>query len=142
MKAAKQVRVERERIKKLVARALPRVFAAIELGVGCEQMVIWIRATKSFPELLKNLAQSLNSSTDLDNPWLHGICCLVTDFFEYFTPNDTTPIETPQEIILWFARFLQELFTKPELSWEGKIFTAQNIKDSWTSLEQIQQNKI
>ncbi len=140
-KKAKKARVDREKVKKLVSRALPRIFAAIELGVGDQQMVAWVRETRDFSELLKKLAESLGDTYEVENQWLHGLCCLITDLSEQFSRDCNAPMEAPRDVILWLRLFVQELFSKAELSWEGKIFTVVNIEEAWRFLEILQQKK-
>jgi hypothetical protein len=136
IKSAKKARLEAERKRRCLRMILPKVMVCIQLEVGDEALRKWIHGTETFPELLRLIANEvLGDAEDVDNAWIKGLCWMFTDVAE----AEKTPeqIDTPKEIFLWFARYVESMLSKPDLNWEtSKCFTEASLNAACDFLEQ------
>lgn len=127
-------------------RPITSIYVSIYLVVGHDTFLQWIERSKSFPELLRIMAQEhFGEVEDVSEEWERGICQVITDISDKAMSKNEAKyrdISRPALILEWFADYLERIFPKKEISWESKLFAKEAINPVLDEIERLKKTHL
>lgn len=127
-------------------RPITSIYVSIYLVVGHDTFLRWIDQSKSFPGLIRIMAQEhFRDMEDVSETWERGICQVITDISDKAMSKNEAKyrdISRPALILEWFADYLERIFPNKDLSWHSKLFAEEAINPVLDEIEKLKESHI
>lgn len=127
-------------------RPITSIYVSIYLAIGHDTFLRWIGQSKSFPGLLRIMAQEhFGYREDVSEGWERGICQVITDISDKAMSKNEAKyrdISKPALILEWFADYLERIFPKKDISWESKLFAKDAINPVLDEIERLKESHL